>query len=63
MRSLLIKNRATVKTAHSRRAARKFTPYQAAVKVGLVGCIAGPRDLAENRKKYLRTASRAKRPA
>lgn len=45
-----------MKTAHARRPARELTPYQAAVKAGLVGCVAGPRDLAENRRKYLRTA-------
>ena len=47
-----IKNEASTKTAKARRAARRLTPYQAAVKAGLVGCVAGPRDLAEDRRKY-----------
>jgi hypothetical protein len=63
MLSLLFKSGATMKTAQARRAARRLTPYQAAGKVRLAGCAAGPRDLAENRRKYLRTASRAKHPA
>ena len=45
-----------MKASHARRRARRLTPFQAAEKVGLVGCVAGPRDLAENRRKYLRTA-------
>jgi len=45
-----------MKTAHARRPTRKLTPYQAAVKIGWVGYVAGPHDLAENRGKYLRTA-------
>lgn len=52
-----------INTTRRFRVARRLTPYQAAVKVGLIGCVAGPRDLAENRGKYLRTASPIKRPA
>jgi hypothetical protein len=33
---------------------RRLTPYEAALKVGLIGCIDGPTDLAENRRKYIR---------
>jgi hypothetical protein len=33
---------------------QRLTPYEAALKVGLIGCIDGPPDLAENRRKYIR---------
>jgi hypothetical protein len=56
-----VKNTSSMKTAQAHRAARRLTPYQAAVKVGLVGCAAGPRDLAANRRKYLRKRNSAKR--
>ena len=46
-----VQNEHSMKTAHARRPARRLTPYQAAIKAGLVGCAAGPRDLAENRRK------------
>ena len=49
-----VKNERSMKTTQARRATRRLTPYQAAIKVGLVGCAAGPRDLAENRRKYRR---------
>jgi hypothetical protein len=35
---------------------QRLTPYEAALKVGLIGCIDGPPDLAENRRKYIRQA-------
>ena len=40
--------------------AKRLTPYQAALKAGLIGCIDGPPDLAKNHRKYLRRAVRAK---
>ena len=39
------------------------SPYEVAIAVGMVGCLSGPKDLAKNRKKYLRAAARAKRTA
>jgi len=39
---------------------RRLTPYEAALKVGLIGCIEGPPDLAENRRKYIRQELRVK---
>ena len=39
---------------------RRLTPYEAALKVGLIGCIDGPPDLAENRRKYIRQELRVK---
>ena len=42
------------------RAPERLTPYEAAVKVGLVGCIEGPADLALNHRKYACRAVRAK---
>ena len=35
-----------------------LTPYEAAVKVGLIGCFQGPPDLALNHRKYARRAVR-----
>ncbi len=50
-----------MKTANVQRKARKRpTPYEAAVKVGLIGCFDGPADLAQNYRKYIRRAVRAK---
>ena len=46
--------------AIAKRALERLTPYEAAVKVGLVGCIEGPSDLALNHRKYARRAVRAK---
>ena len=37
--------------------------YEMAKRLGLVGCIAGPKDLARNHRKYVRQAVRAKRSA
>jgi len=50
----------TVKSVTAKRAPERLTPYEAAVKVGLVGCIEGPPDLALNHRKYARRAVRAK---
>ena len=38
----------------------KKTHYEVAKRLGLIGCIGGPPDLAKNRRKYIRRASRAK---
>lgn len=38
----------------------KETHYEVAKRLGLIGCIDGPRDLAKNRRKYIRQALRAK---
>jgi hypothetical protein len=41
--------------------AQKRRPFgEVAHELGLVGCFAGPRDLAENHSKYVRRALRAK---
>lgn len=40
--------------------AKKETHYEALKRLGLIGCIKGPPDLAENHKKYIRKAMRAK---
>ena len=49
-----------MKSVTAERAPERLTPYEAAVKVGLVGCIEGPSDLALNHRKYARQAARAK---
>jgi len=49
-----------MKSVTEKRAPERLTPYEAAVKVGLVGCIEGPPDLALNHRKYARRAVRAK---
>jgi hypothetical protein len=47
--------------AAAKRPAVKETHYEAMVRLGLVGCIkGGPRDMARNRRKYMRQAVRAK---
>jgi len=46
--------------AIAKRAPERLTPYEAAVKVGLLGCMEGPSDLALNHRKYARRAVRAK---
>ena len=38
----------------------KETHYGAMKRLGLIGCIKGPKDLARNRRKYIRRALRAK---
>ena len=53
----------SVKLSTPRKAQPRRTAFEAAGKVGLIGCFDGPRDLVQNRKKYLRAAARAKRPA
>src|SRR3989442_12117742 len=50
----------TMKPVTAKRAPERLTPYEAAVKVGLVGCIEGPADLALNHRKYARRAVGAK---
>ena len=52
--------RRIIMKAIAKRASERLTPYEAAVKVGLVGCIEGPPDLALNHRKYARRAVRAK---
>jgi len=49
-----------MKSATAKRTSERLTPYEAAVKVGLVGCMEGPSDLALNHRKYARLAVRAK---
>ena len=50
------------KSARVKTRTRKLTPYEAALKVGLVGALrGGPPDLAERDEHYLREAFRAKR--
>ena len=56
-----LEDRQTImKSVTAKRAPERLTPYEAAVKVGLVGCIEGPPDLALNHRKYARRAVRAK---
>ncbi len=50
----------TMKPLTAKRSPERLTPYEAAVKVGLLGCIEGPSDLALNHRKYARRALRAK---
>ncbi len=50
----------TVKAATIKRIPARLSPYDAAVKVGLLGCMEGPPDLAINHRKYARRALRAK---
>jgi len=49
-----------VKTAAVKKPAVKESHYDAMKRLGLIGCIKGPKDLAENRRKYIRRALRAK---
>ena len=51
---------ALMKTTVAKKPAGKETHYEAMKRLGLIGCIKGPRDLAENRRKYIRRALRAK---
>ena len=49
-----------MKTTVAKKRASKETHYEAAVHLGLIGCIkGGPIDAARNRRKYLRRALRA----
>lgn len=50
----------SMKTTVAKKPAGKETHYEAMKRLGLIGCIKGPRDLAENRRKYIRRALRAK---
>ena len=43
-----------LKSSSAKQRLRKLTAYEAALKVGLLGCIEGPRDLAQDHRKYLR---------
>ena len=50
-----------MKTTAAKKPAGKETHYEALKRLGLIGCIKrGPRDLAENHRKYIRRALRAK---
>lgn len=50
-----------VKTSAVRKAGRvKGTHFEVAKRLGLVGCLAGPPDLAQHRRKYIRRALSAK---
>ena len=57
---LIKRTRQIIMKAIAKRAPERLAPYEAAVKVGLVGCIEGPPDLALNHRKYVRRAVRAK---
>ena len=50
----------TAATKPATRTPKKGAHLQRARALGLVGCIEGPPDLAQNHKKYLRRALRAK---
>ena len=43
-----------------RKPLKRQTPYEVAVRVGLIGCVDAPPDLAQNYRKYIRRAVRAK---
>ena len=58
--SLLKIGQTVVKPVTAKHSPERLTPYEAAVKVGLLGCIEGPPDLALNHRKYARRALRAK---
>jgi hypothetical protein len=49
-----------MKSLTTKRTPKALTAYEAAVKVGLLGCMEGPSDLALNYRKYARQALRAK---
>lgn len=46
--------------AAKRSGRKKESAYEAAKRLGLIGCIDGPPDLALNHRKYIRKAVRAK---
>lgn len=54
------RRRVTVKASVLKKPAEKETHYEAMKRLGLIGCVKGPKDLAENRRKYIRRALRAK---
>jgi hypothetical protein len=50
-----------VKTSAVRKVGRvKGTHFQVAKRLGLIGCLAGPPDLAQHRREYVRRALGAK---
>ena len=49
-----------MKATTTKKPAARETHYEAMKRLGLIGCVKGPRDLAQNYKKYLRRALRAK---
>jgi len=49
-----------MKAGSAKRLSGRLSAYDAAVKVGLLGCMEGPSDLALNYRKYARKALRAK---
>jgi len=50
-----------VKTSTVRKTGRaKGTHFEVAKRLGLVGCLEGPADLAQHRRKYIRRALGAK---
>ena len=55
-----LETRDDLKSLTAKRSPERLTPYEAAVKVGLLGCMEGPSDLALNHRKYARRALRAK---
>ena len=50
----------TMSTVAKKSTAAKETHYDAMKRLGLIGCIKGTKDLARNRRKYIRQALRAK---
>ena len=54
--------RTNMRSGNVKRAPARPTPYEAAVAVGLIGCMEGPPDLALHHRKYARRAVRAKYP-
>jgi hypothetical protein len=50
----------SMRTASAKRAPRKGSHFEVAKRLGLIGCLDGPLDLAQNLKKYVRRAVRAK---
>ena len=51
-----------IKTATQKKPAKRESHYAVMKRLGLIGCLDGPADLAQNRRKYLRQAVRAKHP-
>jgi hypothetical protein len=49
-----------MKISHPKRAHDRLTAHEAALKVGLLGCMEGPSDLALNHRKYVRRAVHVK---
>ena len=57
---LLSEDAMPIAPAAKRTGRKKESAYEAAKRLGLIGCIDGPPDLALNHRKYIRKAVRAK---